>query len=116
MSIDDAVKLTDALARLITALIWPCVIAYIFIRFGPALREFVASLGELSVKGAGFEATAKRKAEAAAALAAAVVSRAQTPATPESVIQETRTERTGPPVEECACMRLHDHRELAAHD
>jgi CheY-like chemotaxis protein len=90
MSIDDAVKLIDAMARLITALIWPCVIAYIFIRFGPALREFVASLGELSVKGAGFEATAKRKAEAAAALAAAVVSRAETPATPEAVIQETR--------------------------
>jgi hypothetical protein len=31
MSIDDTVKLIDALARLINALIWPCVIAYIFI-------------------------------------------------------------------------------------
>ena len=72
MGVDDTVKLIDAVARLIAAVIWPCVVAYVLIRFGPALREFVSSLGELSLKGAGFEATAKRKAEAAAALAAAV--------------------------------------------
>ena len=41
-------------------------------RFEPALRLFFENLGEFSLKGAGFEASAKRRqAEAAAALAAA---------------------------------------------
>lgn len=90
MEVDDLVKVIDAITRFVGVIIWPTLVAYILVRFGPALRDFASSIGELSFKGAGFEATAKRKAEAAAALAAAVVSRAETPATPQAVIQETR--------------------------
>lgn len=72
MTVDDIAKLADSLARLISALAWPVVIGFVLVRFGPALRDFFQSMGEFSVKGAGFEASAKRKqAEAAAALVAA---------------------------------------------
>jgi CheY-like chemotaxis protein len=76
MSVDDAVKLIDASTKLLGVLVWPGLLVFVLIRFGPALRAFFESLGELSLKGAGFEASIKRKqAEAAAALAAAAVSR-----------------------------------------
>ncbi len=67
-------------------------IALVIERFAPALQEFFASLGEFSVKGAGFEASAKRKqAEAAAALVAATVAKPTEPgATPESTAQEAK--------------------------
>lgn len=90
MSIDDLVKLLDALTKLVSALAWPLLTAYVLVRFGPALREFFQSLGEFSVKGAGFEASAKRKqAEVAAALAAAAASRPD-PAKPEVAAADAR--------------------------
>lgn len=76
MSTDDFVKIVDSLTKLLSALAWPVLVAFVLIRFGPALKEFFQSLGEFSLKGAGFEASAKRKqAEAAAALAAAAVAK-----------------------------------------
>lgn len=70
MSVDDVVKIIDVLAKLVAAFVWPALLAFVLIRFGPALKVFFESLGELSIKGPGFEASAKR-AEAAAALVAA---------------------------------------------
>lgn len=91
MSVDDAVKLVDAATKLAAALAWPVLVGFVLIRFGPALREFFESLGEFSLKGAGFEASAKRKqAEAAAALAAAAASRPEPGATPESAARDAR--------------------------
>jgi CheY-like chemotaxis protein len=92
MNIDESVKLIDAVAKLVAALAWPAVVVFILVRFGSSLREFIAGLGEFSLKGAGFEASAKRKqAEAAAALAAAVASRPEEAAEKGSPPQDVRT-------------------------
>ena len=62
---------------------------FILIRFGRDLREFFSSLGELSLKGAGFEASLKRKqAEVVAALSAAAASKPNEDKTRESVARE----------------------------
>jgi hypothetical protein len=61
MTIDNAVKLLDAITKLLGVLLWPAVALFVLIRFGSALREFIASMGEFSLKAAGFEASAKRK-------------------------------------------------------
>lgn len=91
VSVDDIVKLFDAITKLLNVLIWPGVIIFILIRFGRDLRDFITSLGELSLKGAGFEASLKRKqAEAAAALAAAAVSRSDGTASPEVAAREAK--------------------------
>lgn len=89
MSVDDIVKLFDAITKLLSVLIWPGVILFIVIRFGQDLREFFSSLGELSLKGAGFEASLKRKqAEVVAALSAAAASNPDRDKTRESVAKE----------------------------
>ena len=89
MSVDDIVKLFDAIAKLLNVLIWPGVLLFILIRFGRDLREFFSSLGELSLKGAGFEASLKRKqAEVVAALSAAAASKPDGDKTRESVAKE----------------------------
>ena len=89
MSVDDIVKLFDAITKLLNVLIWPGVLLFILIRFGRDLREFFSSLGELSLKGAGFEASLKRKqAEVVAALSAAAASKPDGDKTRESVAKE----------------------------
>jgi hypothetical protein len=91
MSIDELIKMIDALTKLLGVLIWPALLAFVLARFGPALKEFFESLGEFSFKGGGFEATAKRKqAEAAAALVAASVARPDAATTPESAAREAK--------------------------
>lgn len=47
-------------------------IIFILFRFGRSIGDLLSSLTEFSVKGAGFEASGKRKIEAAAALGAAL--------------------------------------------
>jgi CheY-like chemotaxis protein len=89
MSVDNIVKLLDAIAKLLNVLIWPAILLFILIRFGRDLREFFSSLGELSLKGAGFEASLKRKqAEVVAALSAAAASKPNEDKTRESVAKE----------------------------
>ena len=91
MTVDDFVKLLDAITKLIGALAWPATLAFVLVRFGPAMNEFFSSLGEFTFKGGGFEASAKRKqAEAAAALAAAVAARPEPNASPESAARTAR--------------------------
>lgn len=76
MTIDNFIKILGALTALVSALAWPLLITIIVFRLGPALLNFFQSLGEFSLKGAGFEASAKRmQAEATAALLAAEVSK-----------------------------------------
>jgi CheY-like chemotaxis protein len=88
---DELVKLIDAGTKLLSVLVWPALLAFILVRFGPALRDFFSSLGEVSFKGAGFEATAKRKqAEAAAALVAASVARPTAETTPQSAAENAK--------------------------
>lgn len=88
MSVDDFVKLVDAVAKLLGVLVWPALVGFVLVRFGPALKDFFANLGEFSMKGGGFEATAKRRqAEAAAALVAASVARNDESETPAATAQ-----------------------------
>lgn len=91
MTIDNAIKLLDATTKLLSVLVWPAVLVFVLIRFGSALREFIASMGEFSLKGAGFEASAKRKAEAAAAIAAAAVFHPEAGASPEATARDARS-------------------------
>jgi CheY-like chemotaxis protein len=91
VTVDDVVKLLDAIAKLLNVLIWPAVLLFILIRFGRDLRDFFSSLGELSLKGAGFEASLKRKqAEVSAALAAAAASRSDRDTNHESAAKEAK--------------------------
>ena len=90
MNVDSTVKLIDAVTKLLGVLLWPAIALFVLIRFGAALRDFIASMGEFSLKGGGFEATAKRKAEAAAALAAAAASQAAPGSAPDVTAREVR--------------------------
>jgi CheY-like chemotaxis protein len=91
MTIDDAVKLLEGLTKLLAVLVWPAILAFVLIRFRASLADFMTSLSEFSLKGGGFEASAKRRqAEAAAALGAAAVARPSADATPENISQEAR--------------------------
>jgi hypothetical protein len=85
MDLDSVNKLLEALTKLVAVIIWPAAVIYILVRFGSNIGEFISNLGEMTVKGAGFEATAKRRqSEAVAALVAATVSRPEENATPAS--------------------------------
>ncbi len=91
VSIDDLVKLLDAITQLLRVLIWPAILLFVLTRFGQDLREFLSSLGELSLKGAGFEASLKKKqAEVAAALAAAAASQRDGDVSPEIVARQAK--------------------------
>jgi len=90
MNIDNAIKLIDAITKLLGVMLWPAVALFVLIRFGAAFRDFIASLGEFSLKGGGFEASAKRKAEAAAALAAAAASHAGPNTAPDVAARDAR--------------------------
>ena len=91
MSVDETAKLIDSLTKLAAAIAWPALCLFALVRFGPTLHEFFASLGEFSLKGGGFEATAKRKqAAAAAALAAAAAANPEPGATQVSTAREAR--------------------------
>lgn len=88
VSVDDTVKLIDAITHLLSVLIWPGVIVFILLCFGQDFRNFLLSLSELTLKGAGFEASLKKKqAEVTAALAAAATNKN---ATKEDAAQEAR--------------------------
>jgi CheY-like chemotaxis protein len=91
MTIDDAIKIIEAVTKLIGVLAWPSILLFVLIRFAPGLRDFFSSIGEFSLKAAGFEASAKRiQTEAAAALAAATASKPDIGATPESTAKEAK--------------------------
>jgi len=91
MKVDDAIRLIDSLTKFIAVLAWPLVAVFILIRFGPSFRDFLANLGELSLKGAGFEASAKRRqTEAAKKLVAAAVSRPEPGSTPEKIANDAQ--------------------------
>lgn len=71
MSLDDVSKAIDILAKLLNVIVWPAVIIFVLLRFRKSIGDLLSSLTEFSIRGAGFEASGKRKVEAAAALGAA---------------------------------------------
>ncbi|NTU50089.1 MAG: response regulator [Desulfobulbaceae bacterium] len=91
MTVDDFVKLLEAVTKFVGVLAWPILVGYVLVKFAPAMNDFFASLGEFTFKGAGFEASAKRKqAEAAAALTAAAAAQPDADLTPESTARSAR--------------------------
>jgi CheY-like chemotaxis protein len=91
MTVDQAVELIDSVTKLVSALAWPVLVGLVVSRFAPALRLFFENIGEFSLKGAGFEASAKRRqAEAAAALAAAAAARPESDASPQRTAKNAR--------------------------
>ena len=77
MSTDSASSLVSSIAQLVGVLIWPAVLLFFLVRFRGSLADFLNNLGEFSFKAPGVEASAKRQQEAAAALGAAIATRAQ---------------------------------------
>jgi CheY-like chemotaxis protein len=91
MSIDNFLRLLEAITRLVGVLIWPAILVFIIIRFGTSLSGFFSNLGQFSLKAAGIEATATRiKTEATASLAAANASRPDAAASPEAAAREAK--------------------------
>lgn len=85
----------DAVSKLVGTLVWPCVILFVLTRYRHSLKEFFETLSEISLKGAGFEASAKRtKVEASAALVAAAVAHQEVGTTPESAANNVRAAAT----------------------
>jgi hypothetical protein len=61
MQPDDVTRLIEAIAKLVSALAWPAVLAFALLLLRPSVREFLATLSEVRLKGAGFEASAQRR-------------------------------------------------------
>jgi CheY-like chemotaxis protein len=76
VSTNSASSLVSAIAQLVGVLIWPAVLLFFLVRFRSSLADFLGNLGEFSFKAPGVEASAKRQQEAAAALGAAIATRA----------------------------------------
>ncbi len=58
---DDIARLIEAIAKLIGALAWPAVLTFALLLLRPSIRDFFATLSEVRLKGAGFEASAQRR-------------------------------------------------------
>jgi CheY-like chemotaxis protein len=85
--------LFDSIAAVIQALGWPLLLVFAILYFGAALKKFLNDIGELTVKGTGWEASAKRQQlEAAASLGAAAVRQeaSTTDATPKQDEEKAR--------------------------
>ncbi len=88
---DEILKLVDAATKLLGVLVWPVVAVFVMLRFSGPIGDFIASLGEFSLKAAGIEASAKRKQlDAAAALTAAAVAHPESEVTPEATASGAR--------------------------
>jgi CheY-like chemotaxis protein len=88
---DQSIRLIEVVAKLVGDIAWPLVLIYFVNRFSSPLYDLLAALGEVSLKVAGFEATAKRRqAEATAALAAAEVARQTDPLQSCAIVSDVR--------------------------
>jgi CheY-like chemotaxis protein len=83
VTVDEIAKLIEALAKIISAVIWPAVLLCVIFGFRKSIEEFIPTLSAITLKLPGFEASASRqKKDAIAALTAAEFS--QPGSTPES--------------------------------
>jgi len=91
MAIDDWIKVIDSVTKLAGVLVWPALIVFVVYRLGPSLKDFLANLSDFSLKGGGFEASAKRTQVAvAAALAAAASAHPEPGTTPEMTAKDAK--------------------------
>lgn len=78
--------------RPLRVVVWPFVVLFLVVRFRASLVDFLSSLGELTFKAAGIEATAKRQqVEAAAALGAALARRPADAGTPSASLEDAKS-------------------------
>jgi CheY-like chemotaxis protein len=73
---DQVIRLIGAVTQLVGVLVWPVALVFAFIYFRKSIGNFIANLGELSLRTPALEATAKRQVatqavEATVALGAA---------------------------------------------
>ncbi|UTA54335.1 response regulator [Lysobacter soli] len=87
MAVEQVVKSLDAITRFLSVIAWPFVVLFVVIRFREGIKGFFDSLSEFSFKGAGLEASAKKRIEVAATLAAADVSDSRSDASPEQAAE-----------------------------
>jgi len=86
MDTEGATRLLDAATKLLGVMVWPAIAGFILVRFGQKISDIIGSLSEFNFKGAGFEASIKkRQNDATAALVAAAASRPEGGSTPETV-------------------------------
>jgi CheY-like chemotaxis protein len=91
MDIDATVKLVEVVSKLIAVIVWPFVLIYFVWRFAPELREFLKSIGDVSLEAIGIKASIRTKqAEATAALSAAAASKPEIAGNREAVAHEAR--------------------------
>jgi len=98
---EEFVVVLDSVTRLLSVMLWPSLFLFLILRFKSGIKDFLESLGEFSLKGAGVEASAKKlQIETAASLAAATAtdSRSQTSASDAAraaadVVSESLTSR-----------------------
>ncbi len=91
MDFEGVAKLLDAISKFVGTLVWPALIIFVLARYRNGFKEFCETLTEFSLKGGGFEASAKRtKAEASAALIAATVAHQEAGATPETLAKDAK--------------------------
>lgn len=104
-------KFVEAIAQLIGVLTWPAVAVFFGLRFGQPIREFLTNLGEGSFKILGVEASGKRRAEAAAAIATATIARLDVKNT-DGVAFESNNDR----IAKLVSRSLHETNEIITRD
>ncbi len=83
-------KLIDSASKLLGTIVWPALILFIIFFYRSTFVSFFETLGEISFKMFGVEATFKRKEAAKEALVAAAVARAESGASPTLKAQEVK--------------------------
>lgn len=70
MTPDQQIKLAEIISSTLQSLFWPGIVLFLILYFGTPLKKFIGSLGELTFKAGGVEASAKKEqlAQAAASL------------------------------------------------
>jgi CheY-like chemotaxis protein len=89
---ENAINLIDAITNLLGTLTWPGLVLFVLMRFRSSIGEFFETVSEFSFKGAGMEASLRRRqAEASAALVAATVARRKGDESAEDTAREVES-------------------------
>jgi CheY-like chemotaxis protein len=115
LSSDQVISLISAVAQLLGVFTWPAVLVFVIVQFRAPLTELIRNSGQLSLKGAGFEASITRQREdAVAALGAAVVTRAgtdgsQAPPNLDEVVSALPSARAQRRIQDSSVLWVDDH-------
>ncbi|HEX3516026.1 MAG TPA: response regulator [Trebonia sp.] len=105
----------SAVAQLLGVFTWPAVLVFVFVQFRAPLTELIKNAGQLSLKGAGFEASITRQREdAVAALGAAVATKAgpggaEAPPSLDEVVSALPSPRAQQRIQDSSVLWVDDH-------